>query len=157
MGSSTQTTLKQGRTMTDNLLLQHILTKSKYTNLKEFARACFIYLTQANVDNWSSVQCLYVRLRDNLIGECETMFHTKSHETRNFQLITAIGDLLSIHPDKVIHLATIKFDKQQMINNLQDQIDEPERQFHECSIHDQKQQIEILMQMIQHLNLQDFR
>ena len=138
--------------MTDNLLLQHILTKSKYTNLKEFARACFIYLTQRNVDNWSSVQCLYVRLRDNLIGECETMFNTKSHETRNFQLIMAIGDLLSMDPYSVMYLATIKFDKQQMISDLQDQIDQAKRQFQECSVHDQKQQIKILMQMIQHLN-----
>ena len=31
---------------TENLLLQHILHKSKYTNLKEFARGCFDYLRQ---------------------------------------------------------------------------------------------------------------
>ena len=138
--------------MNDNLLLQHILTKSKYANLKEFARACFIYLTQNSNHNWSSVQCLYVRLRDNLIGDCETMFHTKSDEPRNIQLTKAIADILCIQPAKVIRLATTKFDKHQTIHRLQDQIDALERQFQECSTNDQNQQIQILMQMILHLN-----
>jgi len=138
--------------MTDNLLLQHILFKSQYSNLKEFARACFDYLSQNSTHNWSSAQCLYVRLRDNLIGNCQTMFDTKSHEMRNIHLTKAIGDILCMNPVDVVRLANTKIDKQQMINNLQDQIDVAEKKFQECSIHDQKQQIEILMQMIQHLN-----
>lgn len=139
--------------MTENLLLQHILFKSKYSNLKEFARGCFDYLRQKHRNyNWSSAQSLYVRLRDNLIGDCETMFDKKRHEIRNVFLTQAIAHLLCMHPYEVIRLATTKVDKQQMINNLQNQIDVAQRQFQECSMLDHKQQIQILMQMIQHLN-----
>jgi len=138
--------------MTDNLLLQHILFKSKYSNLKEFARACQEYLLQNRCHTWTYTQSLYVRLRDNLIGDSQTIFNTKKDENRNRQLIRAIAELLSLQPSQVIYLATTKVDKQQMINNLQDQIDAAERQFQECSMLDHKQQIQILMQMIQHLN-----
>lgn len=138
---------------TENLLLQHILHKSKYTNLKEFARGCFDYLRQKHSNyNWSSAQSLYVRLRDNLIGDCQTMFDTKSHEIRNIFLTQAIAHLLCMHPFDVKRLATTKVDKQQIINNLQNQIDVAQRQFQECSIYDQTEQIQILLRMITHLN-----
>jgi len=137
--------------MTDNLLLQHILFKSKYSNLKEFARACFDYLRQKHSNyNWSSAQSLYVRLRDNLIGDCQTIFDTKSHETRNIFLTQAIAHLLCMHPYEVIRLATTKVDKQQQINNLQVQIDRLQRL--DFSKFDQKLQIDLLIQMIKHLN-----
>tara|TARA_Y100001973_G_C5078450_1_gene271241 strand:+ start:265 stop:696 length:432 start_codon:yes stop_codon:yes gene_type:complete len=137
--------------MTDNLLLQHILFKSKYSNLKEFARACFDYLRQKHSNyNWSSAQSLYVRLRDNLIGDCQTIFDTKSHETRNIFLTQAIAHLLCMHQYEVIRLATTKVDKQQQINNLQVQIDRLQRL--DFSKFDQKLQIDLLIQMIKHLN-----
>ena len=140
--------------MTDNLLLQHILFKSKYSNLKEFARACQEYLLQNRPRQlcWPNAQSLYVRLRDNLIGDCKTMFDTKKDQIRNQYLIRAIGELLFLQPSQVIYLATTKVDKQQMINNIQDQIDAAEREFQECSIYDQTEQIQILLRMITHLN-----
>tara|TARA_R100001591_G_scaffold76646_1_gene84383 strand:- start:182 stop:616 length:435 start_codon:yes stop_codon:yes gene_type:complete len=138
--------------MTDNLLLQHILFKSQYSNLKEFARACYNHLNTNSIFNWRDTQSLYVRLRDNLIGDCKTMFDTKKDQRRNQYLIRAIGELLFLQPSQVIYLATTKVDKQQMINNLQDQIDAAEREFQECSIYDQKQQIDCLLKMIQNLN-----
>ena len=138
--------------MTDNLLLQHILFKSQYSNLKEFARACYNYLKTNSIFNWRDTQSLYVRLRDNLIGDTRTIFDTKKHELRNVSLIKAIGHLLYMHPFEVIRLATTKVDKTKQIERLQDQIDVSKRQFQECNSDEHDQKIDCLLQMIQNLN-----
>ena len=138
--------------MTDNLLLQHILFKSQYSNLKEFARACYNYLKTNSIFNWRDTQSLYVRLRDNLIGDTRTIFDTKKHELRNVSLIKAIGHLLCMHPFEVIRLATTKVDKVEQIKHLQNEINAAQRLLKECSMLDHKEQIQILMEMIQHLN-----
>ena len=138
--------------MTDNLLLQHILFKSKYSNLKEFARACYNYLNLNSIFNWRDTQSLYVRLRDNLIGDTRTIFDTKKHELRNVSLIKAIGYLLCMHPFEVIRLATTKVDKTKQIERLQDQIDVSKRQFQECNSDEHNQKIDCLFKIIQNLN-----
>tara|TARA_Y100000592_G_scaffold100740_1_gene182431 strand:- start:6202 stop:6636 length:435 start_codon:yes stop_codon:yes gene_type:complete len=138
--------------MTDNLLLQHILYKSKYSNLKEFSRACQEYLLQNRSRNWTNAQSLYVRLRDNLIGDSETIFNKKRDEIRNQYLIKAIGELLFLHPSEVIYLANKKIDKVKQINDLQDQINVSKRQFQECNLDEHNEKIDILLKMIQNLN-----
>ena len=138
--------------MDDNLLLQHILFKSKYLNLKEFSKACYEFLSNNPRYNWSNTQSLYVRLRDNLIGDSQTIFCKKQLDIRKQRLIQAISYLLGLHPSEVIRLATTKRDKTKQINDLQDQIDDAKRRLQECSINDQTQQIQILSEIIQHLN-----
>tara|TARA_R100000149_G_C5858955_1_gene125415 strand:- start:189 stop:623 length:435 start_codon:yes stop_codon:yes gene_type:complete len=138
--------------MTDNLLLQHILYKSKYSNLKEFSRACQEYLLQNRVPNWTNEQSLYVRLRDNLIGDSQTIFNKKKDERRNKYLIKAIGELLFLHPSDVVYLANKKIDKVKQINDLQDQINVSKRQFQECNSDEYNRKIHCLFKIIQNLN-----
>lgn len=138
--------------MTDNLLLQHILFKSKYSNLKEFARACYNHLNTNSIFNWRDTQSLYVRLRENLIGDSRTIFDTKKHVPRNVYLTKAIGHLLCMHPFDVIRLATTKVDRAKQIERLQDRIDVSKRQFQECNSDEHNQKIDCLLKMIQNLN-----
>ena len=138
--------------MTENLLLQHIIFKSKYSNLKEFARACFNHLKKNSIFNWRDTQSLYVRLRDNLIGDSRTIFDTKRHELRNVYLTEAISYLLCMHRVDVIRLATTKVDKAKQIERLQDQINVSKRQFQECNSDEHNQKIDCLLKMIQNLN-----
>ena len=138
--------------MTDNLLLQHILFKSKYSNLKEFARACYNHLNTNSIFNWRDTQSLYVRLRDNLIGDSRTIFDTKKHEPRNVFLTKAIGHLLCMHPFEVIRLATTKVDRAKQIERLQDRIDVSKRHFQECNSDEHDQKIDCLFKIIQNLN-----
>jgi len=136
--------------MADNLLLHHIIYKSKYKNLKEFSQACHEYFLQNRLHNWlPTSNSLYVRLTDNLCGDSQTIFNTKKNEIRNQYLIKTIGELLFLHPSEVVYLANKKIDKAQQINDIQNQIDvAKKRLFH----HDQNQQIQILLEIIQNLN-----
>lgn len=138
--------------MNDNLLLQHILFKSKYSNLKEFARDCYNHLNTNSIFNWRDTQSLYVRLRDNLIGDSRTIFDTKKHDPRNVHLTKAIGHLLYMHPFDVIRLATTKVDRAKQIERLQDRIDVSKRQFQECNSDEHNQKIDCLFKIIQNLN-----
>tara|TARA_Y100001973_G_C4985346_1_gene226238 strand:+ start:110 stop:541 length:432 start_codon:yes stop_codon:yes gene_type:complete len=133
-----------------NKLMELILIY--YPNLKHFAKACYNRLSPKQQFVWCSQQNLYVRLRDNLIGNSKTIFDKKINEPRNQDLHFVIARLLFISTPKVVKLANQKTDKVKQIRNLQDKIDAAERQFEECNVDDQRQQINILLEMIQHLN-----
>lgn len=134
----------------DNKLIERILIY--YPNLKDFAKACYNRLSLKNQFVWRSEQNLYVRLRDNLLGNSKTIFDKKMNERRNQDLHFVIGRLLFISTPKVVKLAGEKADKKKQIIDLQDKIDSAGRQFHECNVDDHKKQIDILLQMIEHLN-----
>ena len=77
-----------------------------YPNLKEFSKDCHQSLQKRIPEiNWSNVQSLYVRLRENLIGNCQTIFITKKDDKRNKWLHQVIGELLGLTPNEVINLA----------------------------------------------------
>jgi hypothetical protein len=134
----------------DNKLIELILIY--YPNLKDFAKACYSRLSLKAQFIWRSEQNLYVRLRDNLLGSSKTIFDKKINEPRNQDLHFVIGRLLFISTPEVVKLANEKADKQKQIVYLQDKIDSASRQFHECNVDDHKKQIDILLQMIEHLN-----
>jgi len=134
----------------DNKLMELILIY--YPNLKDFAKACYNRLTPKQQFIWCSEQNLYVRLRENLLGDSKTIFDKKINEPRNQDLHFVIGRLLFISSPQVTKLANEKADKKKQIIDLQDKIDSAERQFQECSIYDHQQRIDILLQMIEHLN-----
>ena len=134
----------------DNKLMELILIY--YPNLKDFAKACYNRLSPKQQFIWRSEQNLYVRLRDNLLGNSKTIFDKKINEPRNQDLRFVIGRLLFISSPQVTKLANEKADKKKQIIDLQDKIDSAERQFQECSIYDHQQRIDILLQMIEHLN-----
>ena len=134
----------------DNKLIERILIY--YPNLKDFAKACYNRLSPKVQFIWRSEQNLYVRLRDNLLGNSKTIFDKKMNELRNQDLHFVIGRLLFISTSKVVKLANEKADKKKQIKNLQDKIDSVGRQFHECNVDDHQQRIDILLQMIEHLN-----
>jgi len=134
----------------DNKLIERILIY--YPNLKDFAKSCYNRLSPKSQFVWRSEQNLYVRLRDNLLGSTKTIFDKKINEPRNQDLRFVIGRLLFISSPKVLKLANEKADNKKQINNLQDKIDSASRQFHECNVDDHKKQIDILLQMIEHLN-----
>ena len=134
----------------DNKLMELILIY--YPNLKDFAKACYNRLSPKNQFVWRSEQNLYVRLRDNLLGNSKTIFDKKINEPRNQDLRFVIGRLLFISSPKVTKLANEKADKKKQIIHLQDKIDSAGRQFYECNVDDHKKQIDILLQMIEHLN-----
>lgn len=134
----------------DNKLMELILIY--YPNLKDFAKACYNRLTPKQQFIWCSEQNLYVRLRENLLGDSKTIFDKKINEPRNQDLHFVIGRLLFISTPKVVKLANEKADKKKQIIDLQDKIDSAERQFQECSIYDHQQRIDILLQMVEHLN-----
>ena len=123
-----------------------------YPNLKDFAKACYNRLSPKSQFLWRSEQNLYVRLRDNLYGSTKTIFDKKINEPRNQDLRFVIGRLLFISSPRVVKLANEKADNQKQIKNLQDKIDSAERQFQECSIYDHQKRIDILLQMVEHLN-----
>ena len=134
----------------DNKLMELILIY--YPNLKDFAKACYNRLSPKQQFIWRSEQNLYVRLRDNLLGNSKTIFDKKMNERRNQDLHFVMARLLFISTPKVVKLANEKADKKKQIIDLQDKIDSAERQFQECSIYDHQQRIDILLQMIEHLN-----
>ena len=134
----------------DNKLMELILIY--YPNLKDFAKACYNRLTPKQQFIWCSEQNLYVRLRENLLGDSKTIFDKKINEPRNQDLHFVIGRLLFISTPKVVKLANEKADKKKQIIDVQDKIDSAERQFQECSIYDHQQRIDILLQMVEHLN-----
>lgn len=134
----------------DNKLMELILIY--YPNLKDFAKACYNRLSPKSQFVWRSEQNLYVRLRENLLGNSKTIFDKKINEPRNQDLRFVIGRLLFISSPKVVKLANEKADKKKQIKNLQDKIDSAGRQFHECNVDDHQQRIDILLQMIEHLN-----
>ena len=133
-----------------NKLIELILIY--YPNLKDFAKACYNRLSPKSKFLWRSEQNLYVRLRDNLLGNSKTIFDKKINQPRNQDLRFVIGRLLFISSPKVIKLANEKADKKKQIKNLQDKIDFAQIQFQECDWNDHKKQIDILLQIIQHLN-----
>ena len=134
----------------DNKLMELILIY--YPNLKDFAKACYNRLSPKSQFIWCSEQNLYVRLRENLLGNSKTIFDKKMNERRNQDLHFVMARLLFISTPKVVKLANEKADKKKQIIDLQDKIDSAERQFQECSIYDHQQRIDILLQMIEHLN-----
>lgn len=134
----------------DNKLIELILIY--YPNLKDFAKACYNRLSPKSQFVWHNEQNLYVRLRDNLLGNSKTIFDKKMNERRNQDLHFVMARLLFISTPKVVKLAGEKADKKKQIKNIQDKIDSAGRQFHECNVNDHKKQIDILLQMIEHLN-----
>ena len=76
------------------------ISQCGYANLKEFSKDCHELLQDLIPDlNWSNVQSLYVRLRENLYGNSQTIFVTKKDDERNKFLHHVMGELLGLTPN----------------------------------------------------------